>query len=90
MSSLSSSHLQHKQQWLWFNVMCHAVNSTKEEFPLQYKNLGLCIGKGDAIQITAHSFLLGAFHLHCKCLPLICVIITAFPLQCPFVFFLTL
>ena len=54
------------------------------------KNLGLCLGKGDAIQITAHSFLLEAFHLHCKCLPLICVIITAFSLQCPFVFFLTL
>lgn len=43
MSSLSSSHLQNKQQWLWFNVIWHVVNSTKEEFPLQYKNLGLLI-----------------------------------------------
>lgn len=42
MSSLSSSHLQNKQQWLWFNVICHVVNSTKE-FPLRYKNLGLLI-----------------------------------------------
>lgn len=54
------------------------------------KNLGLFLGKGNAIWFTTHSFLLEAFHQHCKCLPLICVIITAFPLQCPCVIFLTL
>lgn len=49
------------------------------------KNFGL--GKDDEIQFTAHSFLLEAFHLHFSCLHLICVIINAFPLMRPFVFF---
>lgn len=48
--------------------------------------MGLCLGKVSAVQFTAHSFLLEASHLHFKCLHFICVIITALPLQRPFVF----